>query len=188
LDGVPVPVKDEVEMLPFGTTVGTRFLGKTPAKQDSTVVARMRATGALMVGKCNMHEIGIGVTGLNPHHGTVRNPYNINHHTGGSSSGPAAAVAAGFGPVAIGADGGGSIRLPSGFCGVVGLKTTYSRVSEFGAAPLCWSVAHLGPIAGTARVVAMGFAILAGADHNDPHTHNQPEISMDGFSQLDLSD
>jgi Asp-tRNA(Asn)/Glu-tRNA(Gln) amidotransferase A subunit family amidase len=188
LDGVPVPVKDEVDMVPFGTTVGTRFLGKTPAKQDSTVVARMRASGAMLVGKCNMHEIGLGVTGLNPHHGTVRNPYNINHHTGGSSSGPAASVAAGFGPVAIGADGGGSIRLPSGFCGVVGLKPTFSRVSEFGAAPLCWSVAHLGPIAATAMDAAMGYAILAGADINDPQTLNQPEITMDNFMRVDLSD
>jgi Asp-tRNA(Asn)/Glu-tRNA(Gln) amidotransferase A subunit family amidase len=187
LDGVPVPVKDEVDMLPFGTTVGTRFLGKTPATQDSTVVARMRATGALMVGKCNMHEIGIGVTGLNPHHGTVRNPYNPNHHTGGSSSGPAAAVAAGFGPIAIGADGGGSIRLPAGFCGVVGLKPTFSRVSEYGAAPLCWSVAHLGPIAATAHDAALGYAVLAGPDPHDAHTLHQPEITLQGFDQLDLS-
>jgi Asp-tRNA(Asn)/Glu-tRNA(Gln) amidotransferase A subunit family amidase len=188
IDGVPVPVKDELDMLPFGTTVGTRFLGKTPAKGDSTVAARMRAAGALMVGKCNMHEIGIGVTGQNPHHGTARNPYNPNHHTGGSSSGPAAAVAAGFGPVAIGADGGGSIRLPAGFCGVVGLKPTFSRVSEFGAAPLCWSVAHVGPIAATAYDAAMGYAILAGPDAKDSHTLNQPEIRLDGLTTLDLSD
>jgi Asp-tRNA(Asn)/Glu-tRNA(Gln) amidotransferase A subunit family amidase len=188
MDGVPVPVKDEVDMLPFGTTVGTSFLGKTPVKQDSTVVARMRAAGALMIGKCNMHEIGIGVTGQNPHHGTVRNPYNPNHHTGGSSSGPAAAVAAGFGPVAIGADGGGSIRLPAGFCGVVGLKPTFSRVCEFGAAPLCWSVAHLGPIAATVHDAAIGYSILAGPDPNDSHTINQPEVSLARFDQLDLSD
>jgi len=188
MDGVPVPVKDEIDMLPFGTTVGTSFLGTTPAKQDSTVVARMRAAGAMLIGKCNMHEIGIGVTGQNPHHGTVRNPYNPNHHTGGSSSGPAAAVAAGFGPVAIGADGGGSIRLPAGFCGVVGLKPTFSRISEFGAAPLCWSVAHIGPIAATAYDAAIGYSILAGSDPKDSHTLNQPEVTLTGFNQLDLSD
>jgi Asp-tRNA(Asn)/Glu-tRNA(Gln) amidotransferase A subunit family amidase len=188
MDGVPVPVKDEVDMVPFGTTVGTSFLGKTPVEQDSTVVARMRAAGALLVGKCNMHEIGIGVTGLNPHHGTCRNPYDPNHHTGGSSSGPAAAVAAGFGPVAIGADGGGSIRLPAGFCGIVGLKPTFGRVSEFGAAPLCWSVAHLGPIAATAHDAAIGYSILAGPDPNDSHTIFQPEVSLAGYDRLDLSD
>ena len=100
LDGVPVAIKDEVDMLPYPTTVGTRFLGRSPVTQDLTVVARMRAAGALLIGKANMHEIGIGVTGLNPHYGTVRNPYHPDHHTGGSSSGPAAAVAAGICPVA----------------------------------------------------------------------------------------
>ena len=141
-DGVPVAVKDELDMVPYPTTVGTSFLGKSPAKEDATVVARMRAAGALLVGKTNMHEIGINVTGLNPHHGTTRNPYNTDHFTGGSSSGSATAVAAGLVPVAIGADGGGSIRIPASFCGVFGLKPTFGRVSEHGAAPLCWSVAH----------------------------------------------
>ena len=98
------------------------------------MVARMRAAGALLIGKANMHEVGIGVTGLNPHHGTARNPYHPGHYTGGSSSGPGAAVASGLCPVAIGADGGGSIRIPSSFCGLVGLKSTFGRVSEHGAA------------------------------------------------------
>ena len=84
LDGVPVAIKDEVDMVPFCTTVGTRFLGKTPPAADAFAVSRLRAAGALLPGKVNMHEIGIGVTGKNPHHGTVRNPYNVNHHTGGS--------------------------------------------------------------------------------------------------------
>ncbi|PIZ26200.1 MAG: amidase, partial [Chloroflexi bacterium CG_4_10_14_0_8_um_filter_57_5] len=78
-DGVPVAVKDEVDMTPYPTSVGTAFLGKSPCKEDSTVVARMRAAGALLIGKANMHEIGIGVTGLNPHHGTPRNPYAPDH-------------------------------------------------------------------------------------------------------------
>jgi len=133
-----------------------------------------------------MHEIGIGVTGLNPHHGTVRNPYHPGHHTGGSSSGPAAAVAAGLCPVAIGADGGGSIRIPAGFCGVVGLKPTYGRVSEFGAAPLTWSMAHLGPIAATARDAALAYAVLAGRDPKDSNSLRQPEIVLDGLDNLDL--
>ena len=94
-------------MVPYPTTGGTAFLGAAPAEKDSTVVARMRSTGALLIGKANMHEIGIGVTGFNPHHGTPRNPYNSNHYTGGSSSGPGAATAAGFCPLAVGADGGG---------------------------------------------------------------------------------
>lgn len=188
LDGVPVAIKDEVDMVPFPTTVGTRFLGRTPVKQDSTVVARMRAAGALLIGKANMHEIGIGVTGLNPHYGTVRNPYHPGHHTGGSSSGPAAAVAAGICPVAIGADGGGSIRIPASFCGIVGIKPTYGRVSEFGAAPLTWSMAHLGPLAGTTLDACLAYAVIAGPDPCDQNSLRHPAIHFDQLTELDLSD
>ena len=186
LDGVPVAVKDEIDMLPYHTTVGTSFLGKSPAKEDATVVARMRAAGALMIGKTNMHEIGINVTGLNPQHGTTRNPYNTNHFTGGSSSGSGTAVAAGLVPVAIGADGGGSIRIPASFCGVFGLKPTFGRVSEHGAAPLCWSVAHLGPLAGTASDTALAYAVMAGADLHDPNSLHQPLPTLENWNQLNL--
>ena len=186
LDGVPVAVKDEIDMLPYHTTVGTSFLGKSPAKEDATVVARMRAAGALMIGKTNMHEIGINVTGLNPQHGTTRNPYNTNHFTGGSSSGSGTAVAAGLVPVAIGADGGGSIRIPASFCGVFGLKPTFGRVSEQGAAPLCWSVAHLGPLAGTASDTALAYAVMAGADLHDPNSLHQPLPTLENWNQLNL--
>jgi Asp-tRNA(Asn)/Glu-tRNA(Gln) amidotransferase A subunit family amidase len=187
-DGVPVGIKDEVDMVPYPTTTGTPFLGKESATRDSTVVERFRAAGALLIGKANMHEIGINVTGLNPHHGTVRNPYNLNHYTGGSSSGSGAAVAAGLCPVAIGADGGGSIRIPSSFCGVVGLKSTFGRVSEYGATPLCWSVAHLGPIAATATDAALGWGIVAGADLKEPDTLFQPPPTLKGWDNTNLSD
>lgn len=149
LDGVPIAVKDEIGMVPYPTTAGTAFLNRQAARRDSTVVARLRREGALLIGKTNMHEIGILPDGVNPHYGAVRNPHNLNHESGGSSSGSATAVAAGLCPAAIGADGGGSIRIPSAFCGVVGLKPTYGRVSEIGAVALDWSVAHLGPIAAT---------------------------------------
>ncbi|MBI5295722.1 MAG: amidase [Chloroflexi bacterium] len=180
-DGMPVAVKDELDMTPYPTTVGTAFLGKAPAQEDATVVARLRAAGALLIGKANMHEIGINVTGLNPHHGTTRNPYNPNHFTGGSSSGSATAVAAGLCPVAIGADGGGSIRIPASFCGVVGLKATYGRVSEFGAAPLDWSIAHVGPLAGSATDAALTYALIAGPDPQDPTSLLQPSPSLAGW-------
>jgi len=188
LDGVPVAVKDEVDMAPYPTTVGTSFLGTHPAEEDSTVVASVRQTGALLIGKANMHEIGIGVTGFNSHHGTTRNPYNPAHYTGGSASGPASAVAAGFCPFAIGADGGGSVRIPSSFCGLVGLKATFGRISEYGAAPLCWSVAHIGPIAATATDAALAYAVMAGPDHKDPVSLNQPYPNLDRWNDLDLSD
>jgi Asp-tRNA(Asn)/Glu-tRNA(Gln) amidotransferase A subunit family amidase len=188
LDGVPVAVKDEVDMVPYPTTAGTSFLGVAAAKEDSTVVARFRSAGALLIGKTNMHEIGIGATGLNVVHGTPRNPYAPDHYTGGSSSGSAAAVAAGLCPLAIGADGGGSIRIPSAFCGLVGLKPTVGRVSEFGAVPLCWSVAHIGPIAATATDAALGYAVMAGPDPRDPISLRQPMPTLNGWNNLDLRD
>ena len=185
-DGVPVAIKDELDMTPYPTTVGTAFLGKTPAKEDATVVARLRSAGALLIGKANMHEIGINVTGLNPHHGTTRNPYDVNHFSGGSSSGPAAAVAAGLVPVAIGADGGGSIRIPASFCGLVGLKATFGRVSEHGAYPLDWSIAHVGPLAFSATDAALTYAVIAGPDPKDPTSLHQPLPALIGWDDLNL--
>lgn len=184
LEGVPVAVKDELDQSPYPTTVGTSFLGKSAAATDATVVARLRAAGALLVGKTNMHELGIGVTGINPHHGAARNPYHTGRATGGSSSGSAAAAAAGFCPVAIGADGGGSIRIPSALCGMVGLKATFGRVSEHGAAPLCWSVAHVGPIGAHAVDVAAVYGLIAGADPHDPGSLGHPGVRLPGGSDL----
>lgn len=187
LDGVPIAIKDELDMKHFPTTVGTSFLGKNPAKNDATVVARLRAAGALLIGKANMHEIGIGVTGQNPHHGTPRNPYNPNHYTGGSSSGPATSVAAGFCPVAIGADGGGSIRTPSSFCGLVGIKPTFGRISEYGAASLCWSVAHVGPLAATVADAVFTYVVIAGPDFYDPISMYQPRPNLTNWNKTDLN-
>lgn len=178
-DGVPVAIKDEVDVAGYATTLGTRILAGTRAEQDATVVARLRAAGALIVGKANMHEIGINITGLNPHYGTVRNPYDDRRHSGGSSSGPAAAVAAGLVPVAIGADGGGSIRIPSSFCGVVGIKPTFGRISEAGVPDLVWSMAYLGPIAGTVQDCAAAYALVAGDDGRDPRARNHPSVNLD---------
>jgi Asp-tRNA(Asn)/Glu-tRNA(Gln) amidotransferase A subunit family amidase len=187
LDGIPVAVKDELDQKGYRTTVGTRFLGAIPASEDATVVARLRAAGAILIGKTNMHEMGMGVTGLNPHHGACRNPYDPSRAPGGSSSGPAAAVAVGLCPIAVGADGGGSIRIPAALCGVVGLKPTFGRVSEHGAAPLCWSVAHVGPIAATVRDAALGYAMMAGPDARDGNTLKQPNPSLRGLNNQDLS-
>lgn len=185
LDGVPVAVKDELDCRPYPTTVGTSFRRDVPG-DDATAVARIRAAGAVIIGKANMHEIGIGVTGVNPHHGAARNPHDLERVTGGSSSGSAAAVAAGLCPVALGADGGGSIRIPASFCGVVGLKPTFGRVSEHGAAPLCWSVAHVGPIGASVRDVALAFALIAGPDPRDPGSLSRPPLEWPRFGDPDL--
>jgi len=184
-DGAPVGIKDEIDVKGYPTTCGTPFLKKV-AKEDATVVARLRSAGALIVGKTNMHEIGINVTGLNPHYGSTRNPYNTDHYSGGSSSGSGTAVASGLVPVAIGADGGGSIRIPSSFCGLVGLKSTYERISEHGAFPLDWSVAYLGPLAGSATDAALTYALIAGSDPNDLNSLHQPTPSLKGWDNLKL--
>ncbi|WP_374688913.1 amidase [Promineifilum sp.] len=186
LDGVPVAVKDEVDQTPYGTTVGTSFLGQTPAATDATIVARLRAAGALLIGKTNMHEIGINPDGFNEHYGIIRNPYSLTCHAGGSSNGSAAAVAAGFCPVAIGADGGGSIRIPAALTGMVGLKATFGRVSEHGAAPLTWTMGHLGPIGATVADVALVYACIAGPDARDPNSLHQPPVSFQQWDQTDL--
>jgi Asp-tRNA(Asn)/Glu-tRNA(Gln) amidotransferase A subunit family amidase len=186
LDGVPVVVKDEFDMKPYPTTVGTCFLGKAPAVRDATAVARLRAAGALLVGKANMHEIGINPNGANVNYGTVRNPYNVSCDPGGSSSGPAAAVAAGLAPVSIGADGGGSIRIPAALCGIVGLKPTFGRVSSWGSAPLCWSVDHIGPLTASVEDAALTYSLIAGPDPSDPNSLFQPPVTLAGWNRADL--
>ncbi len=186
LDGVPVAIKDEMDCLPYPTTVGTTFLGAVPAACDATVVARLRAAGAVVVGKANMHELGINPNGFNLHYGAVRNPYDDQRDPGGSSSGPGAAVSAGLVPLAIGADGGGSIRIPAALCGVVGLISTFGRVSETGAAQLDWSVAHLGPLAASVEDAALAYALIAGPDPLDPNTLGQPPVTLAGWNQPDL--
>ena len=181
LEGVPVAVKDEIDVAGFPTSLGTSFMSQDEAAGDAWIIARLREAGAMIVGKTNMHEIGIGVTGLNPFHGTPVNPYAPWRYPGGSSSGSASAVAAGICPVAIGADGGGSVRIPAAYCGVFGLKLTMGRVSERGEFPLAPTVANAGPIAGNARDLALTYLTMAGPDPEDPGSLGQPTPTIDGF-------
>lgn len=186
LDGVPVVIKDELDIKGFATTLGTNFRHEL-ATADSTIVARLRAAGALIVGKGNMNEIGINPIGLNPHYGPCRNPWNKAHITGGSSSASAATVAAGLCPISIGADGGGSIRIPAALCGVVGLKATHGRIPETGIPPLCWTPGHAGPLGLTVADVAAAYAIIAGTDGHDVSSLGQPPPSVMDFEHGDLS-
>lgn len=188
LDGVPITIKDQLDVRDYPTVMGTGFLENTQATKDSTVTMRLRATGAIIAGKTNMQEMGMGVTGLNPHHDVTRNPYNPGHYTGGSSSGSSAAVAAGLGVASICADGGGSIRIPSSFCGIVGLKPTYGRISMHGNAPLCWSMEHIGPIAATVIDTAILYSAIAGPDPADPATLRQPPVILPDLANTDISD
>ncbi len=183
LDGIPIAVKDELNQIGYPTTGGTKFLGKGSEREDATVVARLRAAGALLVGKTNMHEIGLGGTGINPHHGAARNPYDPACITGGSSSGSGAVVGCGLVPAAIGADGGGSVRIPASLCGVVGVKATYGRVPETGALPLVWTLAHIGPLAATVADASEILSLIAGEDPRDPNTLGQPALDLRGVRQ-----
>jgi Asp-tRNA(Asn)/Glu-tRNA(Gln) amidotransferase A subunit family amidase len=185
LDGVPVALKDEVDLEGHPTTLGTRFR-KDVARQDSVVAARLKAAGALILGKLNMNEIGINPIGLNQWHGPARNPWNRHRITGGSSSASAAVVAAGLCPLSIGADGGGSIRIPAALCGVVGLKATWGRIPETGVPALCWSVGHVGPIGLTVDDVAAMYAVLAGSDGHDLASLGQPAPHLDRYEDDDL--
>ncbi|MFB1479138.1 amidase [Corallococcus sp. RDP092CA] len=180
LDGVPVVIKDELDVAGFPTTLGTTFRTE-PARSDSTVAARLKAAGAVILGKANMQEIGINPIGLNPHHGAARNPWSRGHITGGSSSGSGAVVAAGLCPASIGADGGGSIRIPAALCGIVGLKATWGRIPETGVPPLCWNVAHVGPLGLTVDDVAAVYAIVAGPDGHDVVARQQPPHHLSGY-------
>jgi Asp-tRNA(Asn)/Glu-tRNA(Gln) amidotransferase A subunit family amidase len=159
LDGVPVGVKDEFDVVGYRTTSGTSFLGERPASRDALAVARLKAAGAVILGKTNMFELGVHPSGLNLTHGTARNPWDLSRDTGGSSSGSGAAVAAGLCPIALGNDGGGSIRIPAALCGVTGLKGTFDRFPTDGVAMLCWSLEHSGPLGVTVEDVRLAFEV-----------------------------
>eukprot|EP01133_Synstelium_polycarpum_P001384 gene1384-1597_t len=186
LDGVPISIKDELDQAGHQTTCGTSFLGKIHGKaaKDSKVAADLRALGAVLVGKNNMHEIGISTLGYNTHFGFTRNPFNLQHYPGGSSSGSACSVSSGLNPISIGCDGGGSIRIPASLCGVVGLKATFGRVSHTGCFDLCYSVGHIGPLAQSVVDAAIGYAAIAGRDEDDHTGLIQPEPTIPNFAEI----
>jgi aspartyl-tRNA(Asn)/glutamyl-tRNA(Gln) amidotransferase subunit A len=172
---VPIAIKDLFDVTGLPTTAGSpSFFGKTPAESNACVVEKIITAGATILGKTNMHEIALGVTGVNPHYGACRNPWDTARITGGSSSGSAAALAAGMCLGALGTDTGGSIRIPASLCGVVGLKPTYGRVSLRGVIPLSWNLDHAGPMARTVRDVALLMQIIAGYDALDPASVDVP--------------
>ena len=168
LHGLPIAVKDLCATKGVRTTAGSKILAAWVPRFDATVVERLRGAGAVILGKLNMHELAYGVTTNNPHYGPTRNPWDLERVPGGSSGGSGAAVAASLCAAAIGTDTGGSIRIPAGACGVVGLKPTYGRVSRHGVVPLSWSLDHVGPLTKTTADAALLLAVIAGRDEHDP--------------------
>jgi aspartyl-tRNA(Asn)/glutamyl-tRNA(Gln) amidotransferase subunit A len=167
LHGVPLAYKDLCHIRGLPTSCGTKTAEYFIAEQDATAVSRLRAAGAITLGKLNMTELALGPFGDNAHHGHADNPWRAGHLTGGSSSGSGVAVAAGLALGALGTDTGGSIRLPAGCCGIAGLKPTYGRVSRAGVMPLSWSNDHVGPMARTVRDAARLLQVMAGRDPRD---------------------
>jgi aspartyl-tRNA(Asn)/glutamyl-tRNA(Gln) amidotransferase subunit A len=176
LHGVPVGLKDLYCTRGVRTTAGSRILADWVPEEDATVVSRLVAAGAIVLGKLNMHEFAYGPEGVNPHHGSPWNPWDAATHriAGGSSSGSGVAVAAGLCPGALGSDTGGSIRIPAALCGISGLKPTYGRVSRAGVLPLAWSLDHVGPMCRTAADCALMLQAMAGYDPRDPTTSVLP--------------
>jgi len=160
LDGVPVAVKDCMDVAGLPSTNGTTFLTE-PAAHDAPLVQRLRAAGAVIFAKTNMHEFGIQPTGVNPHWGTPVNPWDPSRIPGGSSSGSAVAVASGIAPVAVGSDAGGSIRVPAAINGLVGLKPTFGAVPQEGVAGLTFDLDHSGPLAWTVSDATDVFEVIA---------------------------
>ncbi|XP_006361990.1 fatty acid amide hydrolase-like isoform X2 [Solanum tuberosum] len=164
LDGIFIAVKDDIDCYPYPSKGGTTWFHELrEVKKDAVCVSRLRCCGAVLVGKTNMHELALGTTGNNANFGTTTNPHAPDRYTGGSSSGSAAIVASGLCSAALGTDGGGSVRIPSSLCGVVGLKTTYGRTDMKGLLYHSGTVAIVGPITATVEDAILVYAAILGS-------------------------
>jgi aspartyl-tRNA(Asn)/glutamyl-tRNA(Gln) amidotransferase subunit A len=174
LHGIPIALKDLVDTAGVRTTAGSGLFKDRIPTQDAEVVRLLKAAGAVLLGKLNLHEFAYGGSSVISYFGPVRNPWEPSYSTGGSSGGSAAAVAAELCYGAIGSDTGGSIRMPAAYCGIVGLKPTYGRVSTSGVVPLSWSLDHLGPMTRTAMDAALMLQVIVGYDPQDTNSTDAP--------------
>ena len=173
LHGIPMAIKDLIDTCGVLTTCGSRYYADRVPDEDAAAVKRLRAAGAVSVGKTGLHEMAFGTTSVNPFFGAIANPWRPDYHPGGSSGGSAVAVAAGMGFAALGTDTGCSIRLPAQCCGIVGHKPTYGLVSTAGVTPLVPSMDHVGPMARCVRDAALVLEAIAARDENDPQDVSQ---------------
>src|SRR6266852_5624174 len=174
LHGIPIALKDLVDTAGVRTTGGSGVFKDRVPTEDAEIVRRLKAAGAVFLGKLNLHKFAYGGSSATSYFGPVHNPWNLDYSSGGSSGGAAAAVAAQLCYGAIGSDTGGSIRQPAGYCGIVGLKPTYGRVSTFGVIPLSWSLDHVGPMGRGAEDCAILFDAIAKYDPRDPNSVSGP--------------
>jgi aspartyl-tRNA(Asn)/glutamyl-tRNA(Gln) amidotransferase subunit A len=174
LHGIPIALKDLIDTAGVKTTAASALFKDRIPQEDATVVLRLKEAGAVLLGKLNMHEFAYGGTSVPSYYGRVSNPWDLERIAGGSSGGSAAAIAAGLCYVALGSDTGGSIREPSAFCGIVGLKPTYGRVSTRGVIPLSWSLDHIGPMTRSVADSAIALQTIAGYDPNEVTSQDRP--------------
>ncbi len=175
LHGIPLAVKDNIALAGTVTAAGAAFLRDNVTPEDAECVRRLRAVGAIVVGKTNLHELAMGGTTDNPHFGTTRNPWGTDRVPGGSSGGSAAAVAARQLPLALGTDSAGSVRMPATYCGLVGVKPTHGRVSQRGlVASLTVTTDHIGPLTRTVADAALMLDTMAGHDPKDAFSRDRP--------------
>ncbi|HTB14566.1 MAG TPA: amidase [Bryobacteraceae bacterium] len=174
LHGIPIGLKDSIDTVGTRTTAASAVYEYRFPTEDAEVVRRLKAAGAILIGKCNMHEFDAGATSAVSYWGPVRNPWNLERVAGGASGGSAAAVAMNNCFAALGTDAGGGIRTPASYCGVVGFKPTYGRVSLRGIVPFSWSLDHCGPVARTVEDAAMLLQQISGFDHLDIDSVDKP--------------
>ena len=174
LHGIPIALKDNIDTAGVRTTAASELFKDRVPSEDADVVRRLKNAGAVFLGKLNLHEFAYGGTSDVTYFGAVHNPWALDHIAGGSSGGSAVAAAADLCFGALGTDTAGFVRIPSSYCGVVGFKPTYGRVSLRGVIPLSWTLDHLGPISKTVEDAALMLGAIAGYDHLDPATVDVP--------------
>src|SRR6478672_8197221 len=175
LAGVPFAVKNLFDVKGLATRAGSKInRDLAPASRDATLVERMEAAGAVLIGALNMGEYAYDFTGENVHDGPSRNPHDPTRMSGGSSGGSGSAVGGGLVPIALGSDTNGSIRVPSSFCGIFGLKPTYGRLSRARSFPFVFSFDHLGPMARSVRDLALSYDAMQGPDPDDGACTTRP--------------
>src|SRR6266849_696515 len=187
LHGIPIALKDLIDTAGVRTTAASGLFKDRVPTQDAEIVRRLKAAGAVLLGTLNLHEFAYGASSVISYFGPVDNPWDPGYSPGGSSGGSAAAAAAHLCYGAIGSDTGGSIRIPAAYCGIVGLKPTYGRVSTSGVIPLSWSLDHLGPMARSAKDAALMLQVVAGYDPEDTNSTDTPVADYAGTVEAKTS-